>query len=88
MASQITKHHIAPTSRGGTDNERNIVRLVNNVHVALHQVFSNMLPHEQLGRLIDINSTALREEFKQEIFRILDSRNDYVYKNGILRRGR
>jgi hypothetical protein len=45
-----------------------------------------MLPHEQAGRLMDINSTALRDEFKQDVAAILDRGDDYFYKNGVLRR--
>lgn len=87
MASNITRHHICATSRGGArKDERNVVRLVNNVHVAIHQVFANMLPHEQIGRLMDINSTALREDFRQDMAAIIDNYDDYFYKNGILRR--
>ena len=87
MANNNTRHHICPTSRGGSrKDERNIVRLIGNFHVAWHQIFFNMLPHEQVGRIMDVNTNALREEFRKDVAAILDKGDDYFYKNGVLRR--
>ena len=86
MAHRFSRHHICPTSRGGTNLPDNIVRLTHNVHVALHQILDNRLPHEQIERLLDINGTALREEFKHKIRRQLYRDRDWIYENGVLRR--
>jgi hypothetical protein len=86
MAHRFSRHHICPTSRGGTSLPDNIVRLTHNVHVALHQILDNRLPHEQIERLLDINGTALRDEFKHKIRRQLSKDADWIYQNGVLRR--
>jgi len=85
--AKITKHHIVPTSRGWhRSNKENIKRLRHSVHDWLHRVFNNLLPHEQLIHLIlNINTSALTTEFKNDIMKILKEQdNEYYYKNWIL----
>lgn len=71
---------------GGTNEEHNIVRISHNVHVALHGIFENRLPHQQIERLLNIGESALREEFKDSIRRELSKHADYIYERGILRK--
>jgi hypothetical protein len=52
-------------------------------HVAFHKIFSNKDPVEQIVYLINrINTTALTEEFKHDINKILEvSEEDYYFKD-------
>ena len=89
MTRQIitTTHHIVPKSRNGSNIRANKTELDERVHIALHRIFSNMTPVEQLDKLMKINSSALTEEFKNDVHRILNTgkmENDYVYRKGIL----
>ena len=42
----LTKHHILPRSRGGSNDDRNIVRLPAKFHSLWHQLFVNMTVQE------------------------------------------
>lgn len=79
-----SRHHICARSRGGTNLPENIIRIQDNVHVALHIVFGNMLPHEQIARIVSIADTALSEEFKSKILRQVDRHPDWIYEKGVL----
>lgn len=82
-----TTHHIVPKSRDGSNIRANKVELDERVHNALHMIFSNMTPVEQMERLLRINATALTNEFKDDVSKILNLSNkdsEYVYKQGIL----
>ncbi len=52
-------------------------------HRAIHMIFDNRTPVEQLERLMSINVTALTEEFVNDVSRILETAKDerYVYRN-------
>lgn len=85
--AKITKHHIVPTSRWWQkSNIENIKRIRHSIHDWIHRVFDNLLPHEQLVYLtLNINTSALTEEFKTDIMKILKEQDsDYYYKNWIL----
>lgn len=86
MTRQIitTTHHIVPKSRNGSNIRANKTELDERVHIALHRIFSNMTPTEQIKKLIMINSTALTAEFKADVDRILSTDDEYVYKRGVL----
>lgn len=56
------------------------------VHRALHLIFANQTPVEQLERLMGINATALTHQFREDVSRILLLDDpDYVYKRGVYR---
>lgn len=80
---QLTRHHIVPRSREGSDNRDNIAMLRDNVHVAFHIVFDNLTPDEQISRLMAINGTALRGEFREKVAKILEKGPDYAYRDGV-----
>ena len=85
--AKITKHHIVPTSRWGHKSEKlNIKKLRHSVHDWLHRIFNNLLPHEQIIHLLlNINTSALTTEFKNDIMEILKEQDsEYYYKNWIL----
>lgn len=83
--NQLTRHHIVPRSKGWSWEKENIKRLKTKTHEALHILFSNDTPQEQIQRLIQLNYTALTREFVSDINRILQINDDeYYYKNGVL----
>lgn len=84
MAQDFSRHHILATSMGGSNKKENIVKLHHKYHVAFHQVFNNLPPHLQIGRIMNIASTALNDDFKERIFKVLDNDSIYFYEQGIL----
>jgi hypothetical protein len=47
-------------------------------------LFENRTPPEQIARILDISSTALTNEVKSDIIKILDNKElDYWFKKGI-----
>ena len=84
MERDFSKHHIVPRSVLWTNAKTNLVKLHHKYHVAFHQVFNNMPPHLQIERIMNIASTALNDDFKERIFKVLDNDSRYFYKDGIL----
>lgn len=89
MTRQIvtTTHHIVPKSRDGSNIRANKTELDERIHVALHRIFNNMTPVEQIDKLMQLNASALTYEFKSDVHRILSQWYDdseYVYKKWIL----
>lgn len=81
-----TNHHIVPESRGGNDSERNIVRIPDNKHKALHCCHGNAMPHEQFEDLLWLNSQVLRAEFADKVAKLLSHDTDFIYEGGVFRR--
>jgi len=52
-ANASTKHHILPSSRGGTDNSDNIAIVPNKIHNDYHKYFSNRTPDEIICYLVN-----------------------------------
>ena len=81
MLKSYNSHHIIPSSRGGSNNKINKVRLDIRHHQALHMLFANQTPTEQIARLLNINSTALTDQFKNDVNLILSCKEEgYVYE--------
>ena len=81
------KHHLMPKSRGWKDNINNIKRLKVNFHNALHIIFNNDTPTEQLLDLLDLNSQILKDRFKEELFDVIKAKRvEDIYKNWIIKR--
>lgn len=77
-------HHILAKSQWGTNQKENRIKLYSPVHFALHRLFGNWTPIDQLHQLLTINGKALTDEFKKDILTILkESDKEYYYKNGI-----
>ena len=77
-------HHLVPQSREGSDRFVNLKRVKHTVHVALHQLFENDMPHEQIARVVAFNSQCLTDDFKVRINEALKDAytdSEYVYKN-------
>lgn len=90
MKHDLTNHHLIPRNwktLNGTNHKDNIKILRENIHRALHLVFQNSEPVEQLWDLtFKINHTCLTNEFQDDIKRILSVRdNSYYYKNWVYR---
>lgn len=86
MNKSCNTHHIVPSSRWGSNVKINKVRLDTRHHAALHMLFNNWTPKEQIERLMNINCTALSEQFKHDVRMILSQPDDYYfYQNGVLR---
>ena len=70
---KLTKHHLIPRSRGWNSYYDNICPLKDSIHKALHVIFTNELPHEQIESLVDINGYALSNEFRYDIQDLLSN---------------
>lgn len=87
MPYSIDRHHILPTSKWGTNYFDNIIKLDVRKHKALHMLFDNRTPIEQIERVVDLASTALTEEVKSDIIKILNRKElDYWYKERVFKR--
>lgn len=46
--NKMTKHHLVPRSRGGGEIEKNIIKIPDRYHAALHILIGNLNPEEAL----------------------------------------
>lgn len=83
---KLTRHHVVPRSRNGSNDPDNILKLRKNIHTAFHIIFHNDTPDEQLIRLLSMNSSVLRWEYKQQIRDIINNWEKDCYKHWILKR--
>lgn len=51
--TQMTDHHILPTSVGGTDHKSNIAKVENRHHEIFHMLFVNKTPDEIITYLVE-----------------------------------
>lgn len=49
----LTRHHILPSSRGGTCSDNNIAMISDKDHRSYHQLFSNKSPDEIIKHLVN-----------------------------------
>lgn len=78
------RHHILPKSKNWSNNSNNLVSIDKRKHNALHMLFDNRTPAEQIERILDLSSTALTKEVKSDIVKILNNKElDYWYKKWI-----
>lgn len=75
IEDQYSKHHILPRSRFWSSEPCNIEILKNTTHRALHTLFQNQMIAEQLITTVDLNSKALREDVRQWLLEVLNSKN-------------
>lgn len=83
----ITKHHIIPQSKIDKtktslhkNHPDNIVMLRENTHNALHILFENQTPKEQLETLFNINKTVLSRYVQEELIRLFCMDDKDFYK--------
>ena len=68
-------HHLLPQSQWWANISRNIERIRDTTHRAIHTLFENKLIAEQLLTTVDISSKALREDVKQWLIDTLTSKD-------------
>jgi len=81
-----TRHHMIPTSRNWPDIEENKEKLYQTIHDALHRLFGNGTPVENLRRLWEIQSKVFSEAFKKELFHMLSSDDQWYYERWVWRK--
>jgi len=80
-------HHILPRSKNGSNRANNLVRLDIRTHNSLHLLFQNKTPVEQIERILDIATTALTDEVKSDIIKILSIKDlDYWYNKWVCKK--
>ena len=72
---ETTRHHIIPKSAGWNLHYNNIANLKQVKHRALHTMFSNELPHEQVLDIVDLTGKAINKVFSQAIMEVV---NDFT----------
>ena len=72
---ELTNHHIIPKSYWWNRYAHNIASLRDNKHKALHTMFSNNLPHEQVLNIVDLTGKAINKVFSQAIMEVV---NDFT----------
>ena len=75
MESNI--HHIVASSIGGSNKPCNKIALDKRVHTALHTLFQNQSPVEQMRSLLMINISALKDEFVEDLLEVLECEKPY-----------
>lgn len=87
MEKKYNIHHCLCTSRWWSNSRDNKIKLDTRKHLALHMLFDNRTPAEQIQRILDISSTALTQEVKSDIIKILSiSELDYWFKNWVYKK--
>ena len=69
---ELTRHHVIPRSRWGKDRIENIQELKQCRHRALHILYGNALPHEQLRLDLSRNAQVIVWEQVMRIMEILN----------------
>lgn len=72
---EYNMHHWCPRSRHGQTNDINCEMIKVNTHDAIHQIFSNDIFPEQIIRLTNMTSKALRTDVVRDIMEVLQYRD-------------
>ncbi len=72
MQNQLTKHHIIPKSKWGTNHWDNLKTWKRKPHQAFHIIFENLAPHEQLKFILDLSINVMKEGFRQDILDVIN----------------
>lgn len=81
--SEFSRHHIIAKSQGWSDDFKNISLIKDSRHRAIHTLFGDRLPADQIAYLtFGINNTALTDEFKDRVRRLLDMGRG-AYQKGV-----
>lgn len=67
----LTVHHLLPQAWGWNLRPNNTVRLKENVHRAVHTLFSDATPIQRLRTALEVDKTVLQPDVYQEINNIL-----------------
>jgi hypothetical protein len=75
----FNKHHLIPTSKWWLNVEDNILKIPVQIHNAIHLLFQNKRPDEQIKQLLKLNSDVLTEDFKWRIREVIENWKDWTY---------
>lgn len=82
-------HHILPSSRGWITNDTNCEMIKKSTHSAIHTLFANEIFPEQIVRLANLSSKAIKPEIVSELMELLQMRDihnpEERYKDECLR---
>jgi len=87
MKHRLTRHHLLPSSRKGSNDSDNILMLKEIPHNAFHIVFSNKTPSEQIMHILDMNHSALQGDFRRDIMEVLELYKDHEHHSHIVKKG-
>jgi hypothetical protein len=73
IKKQRNNHHRVAKEAGGTNHYDNIAKMLVLEHRALHLLFDNMPPHQQLEEVIRLAGKALSPEFTASIREVINS---------------
>lgn len=76
-----SNHHICARSRGVIEDPRNIAVINDKVHRAIHTIFGNALPHEQVEIIVELAAPVLKEKYRDKIYEL--NRSMWMYQKGI-----
>lgn len=74
----LTEHHHIAVSRGGSNNHTNKKPIDERRHSAIHTLFGNATPVEQIRETIKMNLSVLKSDFAQQILELLECESPYV----------
>lgn len=84
----VNKHHIIPSSRKdewfNTSHPDNIIRIKVQVHNAIHTLFSNETPQEQLMTLAKINRKVYSPKTRKYIEKMFGFGAEDFYQDHLL----
>lgn len=75
----MNKHHIIPSSRNGANGE-NVKLMDERKHEAIHTLYGNKMPHEQMITQFLINYPVFKEEFRERIMLLLMEDPENMYR--------
>lgn len=79
-----TKHHVVPKSRVregyNVHHPNNITHINQKTHDALHRLFDNKTPQEQLALWFSINRQVLSAEVSRKLKEVLEMDKEDFYK--------
>ena len=83
----MNKHHIIPKSKFEwvetnleLNDKDNIKMLPEKFHTAIHRLFQNMTPKEQLELLYEINYKVMKYKTKQDLVNLFTLKDSEFYK--------
>lgn len=81
------KHHIVPSSQGGSSVNNNTIIINRHEHRNFHAVFDNLTPHEQIIQLLGFNRKCMTEDAVIEIVNKIEDllKHDCFYKKGVIK---
>lgn len=82
MAQRMNNHHRIPKSRekdGYKVHHKDNQWLMNQrIHECIHNLFNNLCPHEQIEKLLEINSQVINKKIKKQILELIRNQDFYL----------